>query len=185
MNNGNQLKIREVINKFKINRKITDIQRNFLKRLLMSKAGMVLIAFRKWTSLPELTDKKLSEKGNKFEAGLKKYVERTMGRALSGFKNEYDLGQAAKKRAVIQLINITMSGQKKFYQRWQNITEKSKLINECKMLGNIFNTLNLLIKSVADNVFSDNKANKIKIDAINRIYLNMNLGLGDSLKRWR
>mgnify|MGYP003480869573 FL=1 len=81
MNNGNQLKIREVINKFKINRKITDIQRNFLKRLLMSKAGMVLIAFRKWTSLPELTDKKLSEKGNKFEAGLKKYVERTMGRA--------------------------------------------------------------------------------------------------------
>ena len=78
-----------------------------------------------------------------------------------------------------------MSGQKKFYQRWQNITEKSKLINECKMIGDVFNTINLLIKSVTDNAFSDNKTTKIKIDAINRIFLNMNLGLGDSLKRWR
>ena len=60
ISNGNQSKIREAINKFKLNRRIIDIQRNFLKRLLMSKAGMVLIAFRKWTTLPELTDKKLS-----------------------------------------------------------------------------------------------------------------------------
>ena len=60
LNNGKQSKIREAINKFKMNRKITDIQRNFLKRLLMSKAGLVLIAFRKWTSLPEITDKRLS-----------------------------------------------------------------------------------------------------------------------------
>ena len=78
-----------------------------------------------------------------------------------------------------------MSGQKKFYQRWQNITEKSKLINECRMIGNVFNRINLLIKSVTDNAFSDDMSTKIKIDAINRIFLNMNLGLGDSLKRWR
>ena len=44
--------IRDVINKFKQNRKIIDIQRNFLKRLLMSKAGLVLIAFKKFVSLP-------------------------------------------------------------------------------------------------------------------------------------
>ena len=53
------------------------------------------------------------------------------------------------------------------------------------MIGDVFNTINLLIKSVTDNAFSDNKTTKIKIDAINRIFLNMNLGLGDSLKRWR
>ena len=74
INNGTQSKIREALNKFKHNRKITDIQRNFLKRLLMSKAGMVLIAFKNWKGLPEKTDKRLSEKGTKFEAGLKKYV---------------------------------------------------------------------------------------------------------------
>ena len=38
---------------FKINRKIVDIQRNFLKRLLLSKAGLVMISFKKFQSLPE------------------------------------------------------------------------------------------------------------------------------------
>ena len=56
LNNGAQAKIREVINKFRINRKITDIQRNFMKRLMMSKAGLVVIAFRKWQGLPERVD---------------------------------------------------------------------------------------------------------------------------------
>ena len=52
LNNGKNQKIREAINKFKLNRKIIDIQRNFLKRLLMSKAGLVLIAFKKFVGLP-------------------------------------------------------------------------------------------------------------------------------------
>ena len=53
LNNGNQGKIRDAIHKFKVNRKIIDIQRNFLKRLLMSKAGLVVISLKKWQSLPE------------------------------------------------------------------------------------------------------------------------------------
>ena len=52
LKNGRIAKIREVIEKFKLNRKITDIQRNFLKRLLLSKAGLVVIAFKKIQTLP-------------------------------------------------------------------------------------------------------------------------------------
>ena len=122
LNNGKTEKIRQAINKFKLNRKITDIQRNFLKRLLMSKAGLVLIAFRKFISLPQRPNKDKNDKANRFSSGLKKFVERTLNRALNAFKNEYELGQATKKRAVIQLINVTMGGQKKFYQRWIGIT---------------------------------------------------------------
>ena len=44
--------IRQAINKFRLNRKIVEIQRHFLKRLLMSKAGLVVIAFKKIQSLP-------------------------------------------------------------------------------------------------------------------------------------
>ena len=135
--------------------------------------------------MPFRTCQKQNDKGHKFESGLKRFVERTLKRSLDAFKNEFEIGQATKKRAVIQLINVTMSGQKKFYQRWLNITDKSKLLNECKIIGNVFNTINLLIKSVTDNAFADNKSNKIKIDAINTIFFNMSLGLGDSLKRWR
>ena len=66
LNNGNQGKIRQAIQKFRMNRKIIDIQRNFLKRLLMSKAGMVVISVKKWQSLPERADGRKNEKASKF-----------------------------------------------------------------------------------------------------------------------
>ena len=53
LNSGRTAQIREAINKFKLNRRVTEIQRNFLKRLLMSKAGLVVMAFRKIQTLPE------------------------------------------------------------------------------------------------------------------------------------
>jgi len=56
-------------------------------------------------------------------------VDRTLSKAFGAFKNEFEIGQAAKKRAVIQLINVTMGGQKRFYQRWIATTEKTKLLN--------------------------------------------------------
>jgi hypothetical protein len=56
LHSGKNAQIRDAINKFRTNRKITDIQRNFLKRLLMSKAGMVVIAFRKIQTLPDRID---------------------------------------------------------------------------------------------------------------------------------
>ena len=49
---GINSQIRNVINKFRQNRKTVDIQRNFLKRLLISKTGMVVSAFRKIQTLP-------------------------------------------------------------------------------------------------------------------------------------
>ena len=52
-----------------------------------------------------------------------------MKRSYVALKNEYDVGQAIKKRAVIQLITTTSSGQKKFFTRWSNLTEKTKLLN--------------------------------------------------------
>ena len=37
---------------------------------------------------------------------------RAMKRSWAAFRNEFDEGQAFKKRAVIQLINVTAGGQK-------------------------------------------------------------------------
>ena len=56
LKSGRTAKIRDVIDKFRTNRKITDIQRNFLKRLLLSKAGLVVVAFKKIQTLPERKD---------------------------------------------------------------------------------------------------------------------------------
>ena len=123
-------KITDVIRKFRENRKIVEIQRHFLKRLLLSKAGLVVVAFKKLESLPERKkDPKGYDQFLKFERGLHEFFNSTMKRSYTAIKSELDEGQTLKKRAVIQLINMTQSGQKKMFSRWQSLTEKSKLIN--------------------------------------------------------
>ena len=87
---GKIAQVREAINKFRLNRRITEIQRNFLKRLLMSKAGLVVIAFRKIQTLPERADNSAFLKATKFEKGLANFAERTLKRALGAFRNEYE-----------------------------------------------------------------------------------------------
>jgi hypothetical protein len=50
-------------------------------------------------------------------------------------------------------MTVTMGNQKKMYNKWIAITEKSKLFKECKLITSTFNLLNYTIKSVSDNVF--------------------------------
>ena len=60
-----------------------------------------------------------------------------MKKSWAAFKNEFDEGQAFKKRAVIQLINVTAGGQKKMYNRWHSITEKTRLMKECRLVTSL------------------------------------------------
>ena len=89
LNKGQTAQIRQIVNRFRLNRRVIEIQRNFLKRLLMSKAGLVVIAFRKIQSLPEKRDNAAFLKASRFEKGLANFAERTLKRALGAFKNEY------------------------------------------------------------------------------------------------
>ena len=76
LNSGWNAQIRDAIRKFRQNRKTVDIQRNFLKRLLTSKAGMVVVAFRKIQTLPEKKNMETYGRASKFERGLSAFVER-------------------------------------------------------------------------------------------------------------
>ena len=75
LKNGRINQIRDAINKFRLNRRVVEIQRNFLKRLLMSKAGLVVIGFKKMQSLPE-RKRNTEEYARlmKFEKGLATFV---------------------------------------------------------------------------------------------------------------
>ena len=70
-----------------MNRKITDIQRNFLKRLLMSKAGLVVLAFKKMQNLP---DRKNHGPAIEFEKRLTSFIDRTLRSTWKGFRNEFE-----------------------------------------------------------------------------------------------
>ena len=162
-----------------------EIQRTFLKRLLGSKAGMVATGFRKIASLPERINHPLYEKANKFEKGLSDFATKILRQSFGGFKSEFDEGQAVKKRAVLQMINATAGGQKKMYNRWLNTTEKTRLMNECRLVSNIFSSVNFVIKSVSDNAFSENKDISAKASALNMLFKNLESNIEGSFRRWR
>jgi hypothetical protein len=56
----------------------------------MSKAGLVVIAFRKIQTLPEKKNNEAFAKASRFEKGLATFAERTLKRALGAFRNEYE-----------------------------------------------------------------------------------------------
>jgi hypothetical protein len=65
------------------------------------------------------------------------------------------------------------------------MTEKTRMMNECKEVTNIFSGLNFAIKSVTDNAFVDNKDNLLKEKALIQLFKNLHSNLGDCFRRWR
>ena len=78
-----------------------------------------------------------------------------------------------------------MSGRKKMFTRWANLTEKDKLLNECRLVSGLFITLNLTIKSVSDNAFIEREDNLIKEKALIQLFKNLTNNVHDCLKKWR
>jgi hypothetical protein len=59
-----------------------------LKRLLLSKAGLVVVAFRKMQTLPQKPVNGTA--ANKFEKGLSTFIDRTLRKTFSGLKSELE-----------------------------------------------------------------------------------------------
>lgn len=81
--------------------------------------------------LPQKVNIEAFRKASKFEKGLTNFIQRTITRAIDSFKNEYEKAQVEKKRAVIQLIDMTQSGQKRYFIKWKAEVLKQLLYQRC------------------------------------------------------
>lgn len=90
-----------------------------------------------------------------------------------------------KKRVVIQLINTTMNKRKKMFGRWQKLTETRQMLEKCKRLHQIFASLNVCVKSVADNAFVLEKSSNLKEKALQKLISAYRSNLGQTFLRWR
>ena len=108
-----------------------------------------------------------------------------MRQSFGSFRNAFDDGQAMKKRSVLQLVHITAGGQKRMYNRWVSITERTKLMNECKEVAAIFASLNFSVRSVSDNAFMENKDTSLKEKALLQLFRNLSSNISSSFKQWR
>jgi hypothetical protein len=79
-------RLRDIIRNFKINKRIREIQKRFLDRLLLSKAGLAAIAFKLIRSLPQRFTKIQTANPIRFEKGLDKFIRNRFRSAFDQFK---------------------------------------------------------------------------------------------------
>jgi hypothetical protein len=89
LHNNKINKIRDAVNKFRLNLKISAIRRHFMRRILMAEAGLVQLAFRAFVSLPERKRRLKHFNGSQLEDGLMGFVNRTLSRAFEAFRNQF------------------------------------------------------------------------------------------------
>ena len=59
------------------------------------------------------------------------------------------------------------------------------MMNECKQMNSVFQTLFFVLRSNADIAFLENKDSLLKEKALIQLFKNLQGNLGDTLRRWR
>jgi hypothetical protein len=99
--------LRQMIGRFRIHRNVVMIKRHFMKKLLTSRCGLVVTAFRKIQALPHRRGKTDYKEANKFEKGLDKWITDKLKYAFDQFKLEKEYGNVLKKRGIVVIAKTT------------------------------------------------------------------------------
>ena len=88
LNNDKINRLREIVNKFRLNQRVNEIQRNFLRKLMQSRAGLVAVAFKTIQTLPPLPVDNI--KPNQFQQGLEKLVNNVLKKTFAAFRSDFE-----------------------------------------------------------------------------------------------
>ena len=71
-----------------------------------------------------------------------------------------------KKQSVLQLLDITSSGIRKFYNRWIRITKRDHTLKQAYSMMHSLDAMNSCIVQTFKVIFEDQRSMKIKTKAI-------------------
>jgi len=116
--------LRIALNKFDQNARISNIQARFFKRLFNTRAGLYVLSFQKWKTVPEPKDSEMYKLGNAFEKKLAKLIDNRLKSTFDPMKDiNYD-ALSAKRWCIRVLIEKSMSGQKRAFLHWHNLAKQ-------------------------------------------------------------
>jgi hypothetical protein len=139
LNNDRVTRIKDIVDKFRLNARITEIQRRFLSRMLNTKAGRILTAFKAIKELPESRD--LSA-GVQFHNKLLEYALKPVRESFNKFKREETEGILRKRKAALLMIRNSMSSNKKCIDKWHNYAMTAKMYERARRLEDFMNVCN-------------------------------------------
>ena len=88
LSNDKVNRLREIVNKFRLNQRVNEIQRNFLRKLMGSRFGLIAVAFKTIQTLPALPFD--HEKPNKFQQGLERLVNNVIKKTFAPFRSDFE-----------------------------------------------------------------------------------------------
>lgn len=165
--------------------RIRTIQSNFIKKMLGTQVGKIFNAIRIMKTLPERKALLDTQRANKFEKGLSKFLSDKLKYTFDQFKRDSEFGGIFKKRAAILMVKMSESKVKQMYGRWSNTAKEARIIEKCKKLNDAFFNLNVIVKANANQAFYDDKEAKLKGAVIDKLFAVWNGNAEAIFRRWR
>lgn len=81
-------------------------------------------AFNVWKSIPSQNMMAKYRKGQKFFFKLEHLIKNKITEVNSMFKEQYEEGNSIKKQSVLQLLDLTSTGIRRYYNRWDKSTKR-------------------------------------------------------------
>lgn len=135
------MRLRSVLKRFSTNSGIQRAMSAFFRKLLSTGFGKSIKLFQKWQILPERTDNEMMRMCNQFERGLFSHAIRRIKSGFDPLKENLLLGRSRKIGALQHLLRVTMSSEKRMFQRWYSHTKTIKEITICRQTIELFEHL--------------------------------------------
>ena len=142
--NTNQ-KVREALNQFETNRRISKIQNQFFAKLLDTGVGRVVRAFQRWQKIPDPVNPESLVAANKFERQLASLASRSLRFFWDPVKEGHFHGINRKRRAAVHLLHLTQNDQKRMFVHWINSVRAFKQIDRCRQSIQFFEQIQTVI----------------------------------------
>jgi hypothetical protein len=186
LNNDRSTRLKSVIDKFRQNSRIADIQRRFLHRLLNSRVGKVFKAYQLIKDLPDNRD--LSQ-GVVFYNKLLAYALRGVRESFNKFKHEETEGTLRKRKAALLMIKNSISSNKKSMDTWHNFAMTAKMYERSRRVDMFMNTLNKIEVKHMSVIYSRKQFGFNEITLLHKLFVgfaeNATRNLRYTLQSWR
>jgi len=169
LNNDKSTRLKNIIEKFRQNSRLTDIQRRFLTKLLNSRVGKVLKAYHLIKSLPDNPD--LSP-GVYFYNKLLSFALRNVRETFNKFKNEETEGTLRKRKAALLMIKNSISSNKKSIDKWHNFAMTAKMYERSKRVDDFMNTVNNIQVKHMSMIYSRRQFGFNEISLLHKLFVN-------------
>lgn len=76
-----------------------------------------------------------------------------------------------KKQAILQLFDMTSTGIRRFYRRWEKLTKERHTLSSVTHLMRSLDVMNEAVANQYMIIFQDQRAYTVKVNAINKLIL--------------